>query len=286
MTTLKNGITIDESTWDSPNFWAGRPTGVIGATIHWWGLPEWNQKFNLVANYLSEKRYSNGVDVSTSAHYVVSDDRVACLVSPDNRAWHALSGNEQTVGLELDPNGGEATLENACQVIAFLEEYYGKSLYIFPHQYWTQTSCPGKYANRIDYIANRVNEIRAGKGKTQSAPARVTPTPTVQQSIPPKPKVQPKWIVEKGDTLSAIARYYKGEAKPEILEAIAKENGISVKSPLRIGQEIRIPAPLVWVVEKGDTWEKVANYYGFDTNYLKSLNPGVSLTEGNVLKVW
>lgn len=278
MTQLANGITIDETSWNSPNYWPGRPTGVIGATIHWWGLPEWNQQFNQVADYLSQDRGA----ASTSAHYVVSDTRVACLVSPTNRAWHALSGNEQTVGLELDPNGGAGTLENAAQIIAMLEEFFGKSLDIYPHYYWTQTSCPGKYADKLDWIVNRVNEIRGGKGTVAVAP----PQPTVSKNTPPKPKVQPYWVVEKGDTLSKIARYYKGEASTATVAAIASANKIKTTDPLKVGQRINIPSPLVWVVESGDTWDKIANYYGLDTGYLKSLNPGVKLAAGDVVKVW
>lgn len=280
MSTLANGLVIDELTWNSPNYWAGRPNGIIGATIHWWGLPEWNQNFNAVADYLSQDRGAS----STSAHYVVSDNRVACLVDPRNRAWHALSGNEQTVGLELDPNGGQATMENAAQVIAMLEEFFGIDFLVFPHMHWTQTSCPGKYTDKIDWIASRVNEIRSGKtGATVSVAA---PVPTVNQNIPPKPKVQPYWVVEKGDTLSAIARYYKGDSSAATVNAIAKENGIAANAPLSIGQKINIPAPLVWEVEDGDTWESVADYYGLDAAYLKSLNPGVECAVGNVLKVW
>lgn len=281
MTTLKNGLKIDETTWNSPNYSPGRPSGLTGVTIHWWGLPAWRQSFNQVATYLSTPRGA----ASTSAHYVVSDTRVACLVSPDNRAWHALAGNETTVGLELDPNGSQATLENAAQVIAMLEEHYGRDLFIYPHNHWTATACPGHYADKIQWLANRVNEIRAGKGQAPTE-AVLTPTPTVLANQPPNPVAQPEWHVQKGDTLSKIARYYKGEATRATLEAIARENNISVDTPLRVGQVIKIPRPLVWVVEPGDTWEKVAAYYGFDTGYLKSLNPGVQLTAGNVLRIW
>lgn len=279
MTTLKNGITIDEDTWCSPNFWAGRPHGITGATIHWWGLPEWHQKFDQVADYLSTDRGAS----STSAHYVVSDTRVACLVSPGNRAWHALAGNETTIGLELDPNGGEATLENAAQVIAMLEEYFGKDFFIYPHSHWTSTACPGKYTDKIGWIADRVNQIRQGQAPTQAV---ITPTPTILCNQPPSPVAQPEWVVEKGDTLSKIARYYKGEATRAVVEAIASENGICPDSVLKVGQKIKIPSPLVWVVEPGDTWGQIADYYSFDTDYLKSLNPGVSLTPGVVLRIW
>lgn len=280
MTTLKNGLIIDETSYNSPNYSPGRPSGVIGATIHWWGLPEWRQKFDQVASYLSQPRGA----ASTSANYVISDDRVACLVSPDNRAWHALAGNEQTVGLELDPNGGEGTLENAAQVIAMLEDYYGKSLTIYPHNFWVATQCPGHFAAKLDWLVARVNELAGDGGAAEVAVA--PPVPAVLEAAPPKPIAQPVWLVEKGDTLSKIARHYKGTAARWALDAIAAENGIGVDSPLQVGQAIRIPSPLVWVVDPGDTWESIADYYAFDSDYLKSINPGVELAPGVVLQIW
>lgn len=281
MTTLGNGIVIDETTWNSPNYSAGRPNGVSGVTIHWWGLPEWKQSFNQVADYLSTPRGN----ASTSAHYVVSDTRVACLVSPTDRAWHALAGNEQTSGLELDPNGGAATLENACQIIAMLEEYSGKSLTIYPHNYWTATQCPGHYASKIDQIVNRVNEIRAGKGVPLAKPATVT-APKPATTTTTRNANAPHWVVKKGDNLAKVARYFFGSSSAENIKKLTDHNKIADANKLAVGQKIFIPAPLVWTVEQGDTWDSVARYYGYDVNYLKSLNAGVNFSVGTVLKIW
>ena len=281
MTTLGNGIAIDETTWNSPNYWAGRPNGVIGVTIHWWGLPEWKQSFNQVADYLSTARGN----ASTSAHYVVSDTRVACLVSPTDRAWHALAGNEQTVGLELDPNGGAGTLENACQIIAMLEEYFGKSLNVYPHNYWVSTQCPGHYASKIDQIVNRVNEIRAGKGAPLAEPVTVT-APKPATTTTTRNANAPHWTVKKGDTLAKIARYYFGSSSAENIKKLTDHNKITDANKLTVGQKIFVPAPLVWTVEQGDNWDSVARYYGYDVNYLKSLNQGADFKVGTVLKIW
>lgn len=282
MTTLKNGITIDETTWNSPNYWAGRPNGVIGVTIHWWGLPEWKQSFNQVADYLSTARGN----ASTSAHYVVSDTRVACLVSPTDRAWHALSGNEQTVGLELDPNGGAGTLENACQIIAMLEEYFGKSLNVYPHNYWVSTQCPGHYASKIDQIVNRVNEIRAGKGTPLAKPVQATTPKPATTTTTTRNANDPHWVVSKGDSLSKIARYYYGKAGKEELDKLVKYNGLKNANSLSVGQKVYIPGPLVWTVDPGDTWSKINGYYGFADGAVQSRNPGKSLKTGTVLTVW
>lgn len=179
MTVLAHGLAIDETSYNSPNYSAGRPSGLIGVTIHWWGLPEWKQSFHQVAAYLCQPRGA----ASTSAHYVVDDTRVACLVSPGNRAWHALAGNEQTVGLELDPNGGAGTLENAAQIIAMLEEYYGVALTIYPHHFWTATQCPGHYADRLEWLAERVNQIRAGQARITQAAEKVAEEITKDSGI-------------------------------------------------------------------------------------------------------
>ena len=64
----------------SPNQNA-RNSKVKSITIHHWGSR--GQKFDNVVNWLCQKR------AGTSAHYVVEAGKVACIVDPDRRAWHA-----------------------------------------------------------------------------------------------------------------------------------------------------------------------------------------------------
>ncbi|XCB30279.1 peptidoglycan recognition family protein [Arcanobacterium hippocoleae] len=67
-------------------------------TIHHWGDPAAGATFQGVINYLCRE---NG---STSAHYVAEAGRVACIVDPDNRAWHARDlSNPRGIGIECNP---------------------------------------------------------------------------------------------------------------------------------------------------------------------------------------
>lgn len=94
----------------------------------------------------------------------------------------------------------------------------------------------------------------------------------------------PRWHVEAGDTLAKISNYYFGNTKH--VAAIAKYNAIPNENAINVGQTIYIPGPLKWIVDPGDTWEKIDNYYGYGHGWTKSRNPGKSLTPGTVLSIW
>lgn len=182
MSVLDNGIVIDQANWTSPNFTPGSqstatygmPRKIKGVTVHHWGLPEWNQKFGGVADYLSRP---NG---DTSAHFVVEDGRVACLVSPDDIAWHAGSaeGNATTIGIEMHPRASEGDMLTLASLIRWLEGRYG-SLNVYRHQDWSATECPGAYANKIDHIIGLVNQ--------SGVPAKATPTTASPKTITIEP---------------------------------------------------------------------------------------------------
>ena len=72
---------------------------IAGITAHWWGRPSGQNPLGVVS-WLCDKR------AGTSAHYVVSEDTVWCIVDPDRRAWHAgnSKANHTQIGIELDPN--------------------------------------------------------------------------------------------------------------------------------------------------------------------------------------
>lgn len=172
MALLDIGVLIDESSWDSPNYTPsalvrqvyGLPRDIIGVTVHWWNDPKFNPTFHATCGYLSRP---NG---NTSAHFVVQGDKVACLVSPDNAAWHAGSaqGNAQTVGIEMSPWATMEDMATLAALIRYLEKIYGKDLLIYRHQDWSSTACPGTYATRIDELVRLVN---AGPSGATSSPA-------------------------------------------------------------------------------------------------------------------
>ena len=138
---------------------------ISGITCHWWGRPS-GQKIEGIVDWLCQRR------AGTSAHYVVSDGVVYCIVDPDKRAWHAGNSraNHTQIGLELDPNASkrEGTMRTAAELIANLRKTYG-DLPLYPHKHWTRTECPGNYdLGALDKLA---------RGQKPSAPAKPKPAP-------------------------------------------------------------------------------------------------------------
>ncbi|HCS2945853.1 TPA: N-acetylmuramoyl-L-alanine amidase, partial [Shigella flexneri] len=121
--------------YTSPNQNA-RKSKITGLTIHWWGNPA-GQKIEGIVSWLCDKR------AGTSAHYVVSDGIVYCIVDPDRRAWHAgnSAANHSQIGIELDPNASKraGTMRTAAALIADLRKTYG-NLPLSPHKRWTSTA--------------------------------------------------------------------------------------------------------------------------------------------------
>lgn len=174
MTTLRTGTVIDETTWNSQNFTPaaavpavfGRPRTTSRITLHHWGND--GQNFNTVANYLSR---AGG---NTSAHFVVESGRVACLVSPENAAWHSGSaeGNATSIGIECRPEMSEGDINEVVALIEWLEDVYGPQE-VWLHREWSATACPGRYANMRDEIVKRVNALQGTSGQA-GAPAPAT----------------------------------------------------------------------------------------------------------------
>jgi hypothetical protein len=125
----------------------GYPRDIKYITIHHWGNN--GQQFDVVRDYLCTNT------TPTSAHFVVEDGQVACIVSPDDAAWHAgnAQGNAQSIGIECRPEHTDGDYQTVGELVAWLRTQYG-DLPLVPHNYWTSTACPGDYdLNRIDAIA-------------------------------------------------------------------------------------------------------------------------------------
>ena len=152
----------------SPNQNA-RNRKISGITIHWWGKPT-GQSPEGIVSWLCDKR------AGTSAHYVVSEGTVWCIVDPDRRAWHAgnSTANHTQIGIELDPNASRraATEKTAAALIADLRATYG-DLPLSPHRKWTSTECPG------DWDLVRLDRLARGKS-TPSIPADGTSVPATK----------------------------------------------------------------------------------------------------------
>lgn len=140
--------------YTSPNQTPGRPWGINKIVIHWWGDPNTHPTFEGVIRTLCSPARG------ASAHYVVEAGRVACIVDPDNRAWHAgdgigngSQGNDRGIGIECNPRQSDGDYQTIAELIRDLRKVYG-DLPLHPHREFNATACPGTYdLNRLDRLA-------------------------------------------------------------------------------------------------------------------------------------
>lgn len=120
---------------------------VSSITIHHWGNK--GQQFGTVRDFLCTN------NSPTSAHYVVQDGLVACIVSPDDCAFHAgnAEGNSHSIGIECRPEATDGDYATIAELIRDLRAIYG-DIPLRPHNYWFNTACPGDYdLDRLDSLA-------------------------------------------------------------------------------------------------------------------------------------
>ena len=135
--------------------------------IHHWGAD--GQTFDSVVGWFTNP------NCGTSAHYVVEDRKVACMVNLYDTAYHAGNwfANLSSIGIECRPEMSDGDLETVCELVAYLYGVYGE-LPIYPHKYFSRTACPGRYEAKLDYIKQRALEILNGESKEESESDDVT----------------------------------------------------------------------------------------------------------------
>jgi hypothetical protein len=113
------------------------PRVITSITIHHWGAL--GQTHDGVTDF-----FVNGPG-QTSAHFVVSDGRITCLVSPADAAWHTgtAHGNATSIGIECRPEATDGDYAAVAQLVMFLRTTYGQDLPLIPHRQWFNTACPG-----------------------------------------------------------------------------------------------------------------------------------------------
>lgn len=157
--------------YDSPNY--GQIYGPIGLpcrrlTIHHWDDPSHHPQPMGVINGLCNPGRG------ASAHAVVWPGNVACLVDYDKAAWHAgnITGNQTSIGLELDPCHVDETIETVAEYIADLirEGVLARDFEIYGHKDWIATACPGAYYGRIAEIKAKALARLDGKPSANTAP--------------------------------------------------------------------------------------------------------------------
>jgi hypothetical protein len=135
-----------------------------GVTIHWWGDGTGANNHDNIVNYFL--RRTDG-----SVNYVLSDNKITLMVNPDDVAWTSQSGNATTVSIEHQPTLGAEGYKKSGWLIWQLEQRYGRTLKLYPHNYWFGTQCPGTIS--LDRIRQEADKW--ARGEYNPAP---TPPPT------------------------------------------------------------------------------------------------------------
>lgn len=146
--------------FDSPNFGYGmvgkhgqnKPKEIV---IHYWGKK--GQEFENVVNWLCNPKSQ------VSAHYVVMDGKVACLVNCEDAAWHAGDAyvNQHSIGIECRPECTDGDFKTVAEVIADIWKTYGK-LPLRGHKDVVSTSCPGPWYPRLKELYNLAEKFYKG----------------------------------------------------------------------------------------------------------------------------
>lgn len=187
-----------------------------GITAHWWGDGTGASNHDNIVNYFLSQANA-GIK---SVNYVVSDDKITLMVSPDNVAWCSSAGNPTTISIEHQPTLNAEGYKKSGWLVWQLEQRYNRRLAIYPHSKWQQTACPGS----ID-----LNRIRAEADKWATGgynpPPVVTPVPTpapaptirITYSKLPKPV---QYVINKDTSLWNFNSSTWGGIKP--VKALAK----------------------------------------------------------------
>ena len=218
--------------------WGLGPRKVSGITIHHWGAT--GQRFWDVTRYLCTNT------TPTSAHFVVQDKLVACIVSPDDCAWHAghPQGNSHTVGIECRPEATTGDYATVAELIAFLWNIYGV-IPLYPHSYWAKTACPGSYD--LTKLRNLAEETYSNffKQGTVHGPGQVPYVP------------DPHWIVERGETITDIARHFGVS-----VQQLAAYNQLPDADLLHLGELIWPPTGKgTHVIQSGESLSEIASRF-------------------------
>lgn len=166
-----------ETQYTSPNYTESND-GREYIVIHWWGDPNQNPSYSGVISTLCNPARQ------ASAHYVATGTNrsVACLVSPDDTAWHAGDwyANTHSIGIECDPRCRDEDYDVVAELIANIRSAYG-DLPLRRHSDFSPTQCPGNYdLGRLDAIA-RSKDGSGDWGVVTNIGVPANPNATVEQ---------------------------------------------------------------------------------------------------------
>lgn len=236
----------DITSYTSPNYTSGRPYGIKYIVIHWWDDPSKHPTFDAVISTLCNPNRG------ASAHYIAEAGRVACIVDPDDRAWHAgdgvgvgSKGNDMGIGIECNPRQSDGDYETIAELIRDIRAVYG-DLPLIRHRDCYNTQCPGTYdLDRLDNLA------RGLTSQVSKPPTNTGTSSTTQLAIDGSlgPATVRRWQEVAGTTADGVisgqikgawnenvAAIQWGTGGSDLIEACSKVYGIT-DTPRNMGPD-------------------------------------------------
>jgi len=141
-------------TWKpSPNFTGGRTAKIDRIVIHW-----------IVGTLASADATFANRNSQVSAHYGIENSTVHQYVKESDTAWHAMSANARSIGIEHSAapgrNATALTIQTSAKLVADICKRYNIPIdrtHIIKHSDVVATQCPGTIP--IDEIIKQAKEI-------------------------------------------------------------------------------------------------------------------------------
>jgi LysM repeat protein len=269
---------------------------VKSITIHWWGDPANRPTFEGTIAYLCRQNGNTSAHVIAEAGRVAwIVDGTNCAWHAGNPY-----GNTTSIGIECNPRASDGDYQTIGELVRDIRKIYG-DIPLVPHRDWQSTACPGVYdLGRIDQIARNAysapKPAPTAPENPYKAPStglitrKVTQSPAAWVRTAPSSKAPMAKGYEKGlapgATLS-IQGYVKGEDPFKTGDdawfktksgfyvwvnaagnSIAGVPWLGDMSASVSPKPVPVPAPVQrganeihWIVERGDTLAKIAQYY-------------------------
>ena len=187
-------------------------------------------------------------------------------------AWNvpANTGNHYMIGIEMESSGIAPYDWTADQIRvapylgAALELSYlmddAEQIQVAHKEYSSEGKIdPAGWPGDMDGLRSQINAAIAELTGGGAAPAPAAPAPVVPNPVDAAKYVpDPHWLVEKGETLSQIAKWAKYS-----VDAVAEFNGIGNPDVINVGEWIWSPAAgySTWMVDPGDTLSGIVQWY-------------------------
>lgn len=143
----------------SPNYTQGRTHNITVIVPHW-----------IVGTLATADSVFSNPNSAVSAHYGIGEGKIHQYVKEANTAWHAVSANPYSIGIEHSAAPGRAatasTYDLSIQLCADICKRYklNPQTAIQPHNLYVQTRCPGSNSQGtiLESGGLDINRIRNG----------------------------------------------------------------------------------------------------------------------------